>query len=350
MVLGSFPELSLKEARERRDDARKLLNKGVDPGEQAIQKRMHEIEAGTVAELIDEYISKWAKRHKKSWKEDERILKKEALPRWGNRKAAEITRRDVIRLLDRIVDRGSPISANRTFEIIRRMFRFAIEQDIMATTPCFAVRPPAKNRKRYRVLSDNEIRLFWANADKAEASRPVQLALKFQLVTAQRRMEVAAAEWAEMDAESGWWTIPAQRAKGGRPNRVPLSAMAIDILSELKELAGDSRYVFPSTAGDGPIKAGAVTRAVARNRDTFGIPHFVPHDLRRTAATGITSMGVPRLVLSKVLGHVDGGGATHIYDVYSYEKEKRQALDAWGRKLETIFRGGKTNVVTLIKQ
>jgi integrase len=64
----------------------------------------------------------------------------------------------------------------------------------------------------------------------------------------------------------------------------------------------------------------------------------------------MTSMGVPRLVLSKVLGHADGGGATHVYDQYSYEKEKRQALDAWGRKLETIFRGGKANVVTLIKQ
>ncbi len=207
MALGSFPELSLKEARERRDDARKLLHKGVDPGEQAIQKRMHEIEAGTVAELIDEYISKWAKRHKKSWKEDERILKKEALPRWGNRKAKEITRRDVIRLLDRIVDRGSPTSANLTFEIIRRMFRFAVEQDIIEVTPCYAVRPPSKNNKRDRVLSDNEIRLFWSNADKTDAGRSIQLALKLQLVTAQRRGEIAAAEWAEIDMESAWWTL-----------------------------------------------------------------------------------------------------------------------------------------------
>jgi len=144
MTLGVFPDVSLKEAREKRDDARKLLNRRTDPGEQAIQERNAELEAGTVQELVDEYIEKWAKVHKKSWKEDVRVLNKEVIPGWGKKKAKSITRRDVIKLLDKIVARGAPISANNTFGIIRRMFRFGIERDLLETTPCYGIRKPAK--------------------------------------------------------------------------------------------------------------------------------------------------------------------------------------------------------------
>ena len=141
-----------------------------------------------------EYLDKWAKPHKRTWQEDKRILEKDVIPAWGRRKAKNITRRDVIRLIDGIVDRGSPIVANRTLEIIRKMFNFAVEQDIIETSPCVGVRAPGKETQRDRILTESEIRNFWNvldrenKDDEPEGSKlrmalGTRLALKLQLLT-----------------------------------------------------------------------------------------------------------------------------------------------------------------------
>ena len=231
MTLGVFPDVQLKPARDKHGDAKKLLGKGIDPGEHAIQERKREYAAETVKDLVNEYIEKWAKVHKRSWKEDERVLNKEVIPQWGNKKAMTITRRDVISLLDQIVARGAPGSANQAFEIIRRMFRFGIERDLLDSTPCYGIRKPAKPQQRDRVLNQNEIKTFWENVDNIDATPAIKLALKLQLVTAQRRGEIAKAKWKEIDFETGWWTIPSINSKNTLSHRVPLSPLAIDILN-----------------------------------------------------------------------------------------------------------------------
>ena len=274
MTLGDFTDVSLKEARDKQSDARKLLSKDIDPGERAIQERKRAIEAETVKELVVEYLERWAKVHKKSWKEDERVLNKEVIPQWGNKKAISITRRDVIHLLDQIVARGAPGSANQAFEIIRRMFHFGIERDLLENTPCHGIRKPAKSRQRDRVLSPKEIKLFWENVVKIDATSAIILALKLQLVTAQRRGEIAKAQWKEIDLDIGWWTIPSINSKNTLSHRVFLSPLAVDILKELRELAGNSEYVLPSPIGDKSIDEKAITRAVGRNRNLFNIEHF----------------------------------------------------------------------------
>jgi integrase len=348
MTFGVYPDVSLKEAREKQNDAKKLLGKDIDPGEQAIQERQREFEAETGKELVNEYLEKWAKVNKKSWKEDERVLNKEVIPRWGNKKAKAITRRDVLSLLDTILARGAPGSANQTFEIIRRMFRFGIERDILETTPCYGVRKPAKSRQRDRVLSESEVKTFWENIDKMDATPGIILALKLQLVTAQRRGEIAKAKWSEIDFDSSWWTIPGINSKNELSHRVPLSKMAIEILRELKILSGDSEYILPSPVGDKPIDGHSITRAVARNRKFLSIDHFTPHDLRRTAASHMTSIGTSRLVVSKILNHAESG-VTAVYDRHSYDKEKREGLNSWARKLNRMLHEQTSNVVHLFK-
>jgi integrase len=298
-----------------------------------------------VQELVDEYIDKWAKIQKKSWKEDERVLNKEVIPGWGKKKAKAVTRRDVIKLLDKIVARGAPISANNTFCIIRRMFRFGIERDLLETTPCYGIRKPAKSHQRDRVLSEKEIKLLWENINSIEATPAIKLAVKLQLVTAQRRGEIAQAEWKHIDTEEGWWTIPSANSKNTLSHRVPLSSLAIDILKELYELGDDSDYLLPSPIGDKPIDPKAITRAIGRNRELLIIDHFTPHDLRRTAASHMTSIGISRLVVSKILNHAESG-VTAVYDRHSYDKEKMQALDLWERKLTAII-DDKNNVINL---
>ena len=344
MTLGDFTDVSLKEARDKQSDARKLLSKDIDPGERAIQERKRAIEAETVKELVVEYLERWAKVHKKSWKEDERVLNKEVIPQWGNKKAISITRRDVIHLLDQIVARGAPGSANQAFEIIRRMFHFGIERDLLENTPCHGIRKPAKSRQRDRVLSPKEIKLFWENVVKIDATSAIILALKLQLVTAQRRGEIAKAQWKEIDLDIGWWTIPSINSKNTLSHRVFLSPLAVDILKELRELAGNSEYVLPSPIGDKSIDEKAITRAVGRNRNLFNIEHFTPHDLRRTAASHMTSIGISRLVVSKILNHAESG-VTAVYDRHSYDKEKQDALILWNEKLRNIVHHESDNII-----
>jgi integrase len=359
MTLGSYPAMGLADARIKLAEARKLLERGIDPGDVEVQQRKAERVAETVEELAEAYLEKWARPRKRSAAEDERILRKDVIPAWRRRKAKDIARRDVIALLDAIVDRGSPIAANRTLAVIRRMFGWALSRDIVPASPCVAVKAPAKERRRDRVLSADEIAALWRAFDNPELamSLAIRLALKLQLVTAQRKGEIIGAERSEFDRDGRVWTIPAEKAKNGMPHRVPLSPLARALLDEIEVATGrrpdhgkegPSRWLFPSPRRDGPITGPAVDHAMRDNRGILGTGDATPHDLRRTAASHMTSIGISRLVVSKILNHAEPG-VTAVYDRHSYDIEKRAALVAWGARLEEIIgdRAERGNVVRL---
>jgi len=144
--------------------------------------------------------------------------------------------------------------------------------------------------------------------------------------------------WDEIDTGAAVWTIPAAKAKNRMAHRVPLSRQALDVLAEAKALNPDRATVFPSPLGDKPMVETAVGRALFRNLEHFGVPAFTPHDLRRTAASHMTGepLDIPRLVVSKILNHKDSG-VTAIYDRHGYDKQKREALEAWGRKVAGLL-------------
>jgi len=127
MTFGNYPEMSLADAKKKHRKAMTVLENGKDPGHEKIQNEFEARNAATVEALITEYLETHAKPNKRSWKEDERILNKDVKPSWGKRKAADITRRDLIQLLDKIKERGAPIVANRALACVRRMFNFAGE-------------------------------------------------------------------------------------------------------------------------------------------------------------------------------------------------------------------------------
>ncbi|MGH9163771.1 MAG: tyrosine-type recombinase/integrase [Vicinamibacteraceae bacterium] len=260
---------------------------------------------------------------------------------WGSRKVKDIQRRDVRELLDEIAERA-PIMANRTLALVRKVFNFAIEHDWVETNPCHMIKRPAPERQRERVLSDDKIRRVWKTLD---AEHPIIAALfRLRLLTAQRGGELLGATWSEMDLASAWWTIPAERSKNGLAHRVPLSPQALRILKALRKTTGDSPWVFPSTRKNGPHISHA-QKAIERIVERSGV-EFRGHDLRRTAASLMVGAGVPRLVVSKILNHVETG-VTAVYDRHSCDQEKRQALDFWGRRLEAII--GKKRDAKVLK-
>jgi integrase len=209
------------------------------------------------------------------------ILEKDVLPRFGRRKAKDITRRDIIAPLDDIVARGAPIQANRTLKIVRKLFNWALGRDLLDANPCYRIPKPSNEKRSDRVLTEEEMRVVWA---ALEGEAPLTAAaFKLRLLTAQRGAEVLAMRWDQISI--GWWTIPAEVAKNGLAHRVPLSRQALALLEEIRPLSDGSEWVFPAARGEGHRVA--IHKAHNRIRRRSGV-WFVPRDLRRTAATHMT--------------------------------------------------------------
>jgi integrase len=296
----------------------------------------------TFERVVREYLERYAKPRKRSWREDERILARDVLPRWRHRRARDVTPRDVRRLLDAVLARGAPIQANRTLAVVRRVFSWAAAPDRAlvppAHNPCRGLERPARERPRERVLDAGELRAVWRALEQEDVV--VAALFRLYLLTAQRDGELRTLAWADVDLAAGWWTIPGARSKNAHAHRVPLSSTAVAVLRELLERRREgSPWVFPTPRTSASGHRGRVYKAVHRLRRRSGVTDFTPHDLRRTAASHMTSIGVPRLVVSKLLNHTERG-VTAVYDRYGYDREKREAVEAWARRLGEIVRGG----------
>ena len=368
LTIGQYPRVSLTKARSVAGQSLDQIEQGIDPGTNKQTTKITNRNALTVSDLVEEYLDKWAKVQKKekSWKEDQRLLRKDIIPAIGRKKAKDIRRRDIVLLLDEIVDRGAEITANRVLAVTRKMFNFAVGRDIIDASPCVQIPAPAKENRRERNLSEDEIKIFWEKLDVAKMSQEIRFALKFLLITAQRKSEVITAEWDEIDFKTKWWTIPAKKAKNKRTHRVPLTPMAINILKDLKKITGNYQFVFASTfgatkrspnkkVGSSPILGSSVDHALrdnltddpkTRRTNIFKLNHFTPHDLRRTAASMMTKSGEQRLTVKKILNHTDQE-ITAIYDRYEYDKEKQKAMKVWDHKLQSIFTRKTAKIVSI---
>jgi integrase len=274
----------------------------------------------------------------------------------------------MVRLLDGIVDRGAPVLANRTHAIVKQLFEWAAAKELIPTSPMAGIeRPGGKEVPRDRVLTAEEIHQFWTKLDDAVMVEPTRLALKLLLVTGQRRGEITFAQWSHFDLErtrrdkgktvpDPLWTIPVEllktshaKRKKPEPHVVPLSPLAVQLLKKLKQLTGEGAYLLPARAtakSNAPYSEAVLSRATRENKDHFGIEDFTPHDLRRTAASHMTKLGVPRLHVEKVLNHATGDIA-EIYDRHDYLPEKKAALEKWATHLRVILAGKERKVVAL---
>jgi len=359
LTIGSYPQVSLKRARDEVVKALVKIEEGTDPGLERKIGKQTDRNAISVKDLAIEYIDKYAKPKKKSWKKDQEMLNRDVIPIIGTQKAKDIRKRDIVSLLDRIIERRTAEQpcgsmANRVRALLIMMFKFAVQRDILDASPCVYLAVPHKEEPRERDLAEKEIKTLWKGLDKTGMVDSVKLALKFILVTGQRPGEVASAEWSEVDIKKKCWELPSGKTKNGRLHIVPLSTLALELLKEAKKNSGDSRWLFPSPfrkLEENRIAAGSLPHAVQSNLTKLGIDHFTPHDLRRTAATQMPAAGFNRrLIVSKILNHSEKGVTGKVYDKYSYLEEKRQALEAWSRKLESIITGEKAaKIVELVR-
>jgi integrase len=162
----------------------------------------------------------------------------------------------------------------------------------------------------------------------------VKAAYRLALLTAARRSELLDMPWTELDLDSGWWVLPADRTKAGKTHRIPLGPTALNLLRAL-QVDRDSPFVFSGRYGRPVVNPQKWNERLRKNAQ---LENFRLHDLRRTTASKLTEIGVPRLVVSKLLNHAEGG-ITAIYDRHSYDQEKREALIKWDRHLQRLLTG-----------
>lgn len=352
LTLGGYPAVSLVKARKAATTALgHVATAGTDPAAAKQAARLGE----TVGDLAQDYLARHAKRHKRSWREDERMLDAEVLPAWKTRKVKDLTRRDVRDLVEAIAERGAPIMANRYLALVRKMLNFAIQRDWIEANVASLIAKPGAERSRDRVLTDDEIQLVWAACG---AERPAICTLmRLRLLTAQRGGELARLRWT--DIEGNWLTLPTTATKNKLAHRVFLAPAAQRILNTLPRIEGCD-YVFPGPSGTRPVgdvkKAGRriAARVLATLRETDATAEafdFRGHDLRRTAATKMADAGISQADIAKVLNHAEGGPrATMVYNRYAYDREKRIALETWARTLAAILERKDTaaNVVPFV--
>ena len=357
--LGRYPEVPVVKARKEANKALLKVSEGTDPVQEKkaaeAKVRRERLEARTFSQLAQRYMEEYAKPYKKSWEEDEWIINKFLRPEFGTLNVKEITRTHVRSFLRTMAARAR-VQANRTQACLRKIFNWAIEEEIvdLEDNPASRIkRPGGKETPKERALTDDEIKAVWQGLE--EETSQVKDVLRLILLTGQRPGEVMGARWDEFDINEELWTIPGARTKNGLLNVVPVSSQVRRILDKHKEALelkrqkrtkrGDpgieSAFVFPNRLlakqSDAPVTH--VRKATGRLWRRLKIEEFSAHDLRRTFITGLKKMQVPGHVVDRITNHKAVGITDRVYNQYDYLKEKREALDAWGAKVARIVSG-----------
>jgi integrase len=363
-TIGRFPAFDLARAR---IEARAVLE-DVQRGKAPKQAHADAAAAAprTFAWLGEQFVERYAKGRKRTWREDERNLRGEFAD-WAARTASEISKGDILELLEKKA-KSAPIRARRLFALVRKLFSWAVEVDLLAESPAASIKTrnlPGKERSRDRVLRDDELLALQRALERLEW--PWAPIITLALLTGQRRGECAGVRWQDLDLDARVWTLPSERTKAGRVHDVPLTEELVQLIEKLPRFER-SAFVFPAagsnyTAASGFSKAKArldrlMVAELAKMSAMDGKPHAFAdwrvHDLRRTCATVLQRLNVQPHVVSALLNHSPGqtiSTVTQVYARHRYSDERRAALEAWGNYLAALReKKNRNNVVPITRR
>lgn len=326
--LGTYPAMGLAKARKA---AVALLEAIARDGSAEAAERTF----GAVAKAWVEKKRADRKRNK-SIDLQERRLELHVLPKWKDRKVAEIKRADV---RDLIYGIEGDVLPNRVLTTVRTVFRFALSRDWIEFSPAEGIEKPKDENARDRFLDMGEVKRLWQASQLL--GYPYGPLVRLLLLTGQRRTEVASMKWSDLDLEASRWILKAGDTKSDRTHLVPLPPPVLDELDKVPRL-GD--FVF-STDGETHVQGYAKAKSrldafIAANSHNLGnFESWTFHDLRRTVATHMVRLGVSMEIVARVLGHAKAGVTAKVYALHEYEPEKRSALDRWAAEVQRVVAG-----------
>ena len=360
-VIGSYPAVALVDARKQTPVALTAINAGDTPEDAARERQRlaarnrKDTFAGVAEDFIKLHVNAKGEDRLRRAKEYEALVRRELIDRWGKRPVTSIDRRDVMEMLDDIKSR-STYAAHHTFAAARKLFNWAIDRDTygLEQNPCSLIRAKkaiGKTKKRSRVLTDDELRLVWEatklqgneNASAAQRNYPFGSLIQNLLLTGQRLREIANARWDEIDLDAATLTVSGDRMKSKRDHVVPLTPRAVALLTAAPRFK-EGAFVFTTTMGKRPVSGfskvkdrldATIASLVAKTKQKRAIPSFTLHDLRRTVRTRLSTLGVTPFIAELVIAHTQGG-VHEVYDLHTYDGEKRDALQRWEKLLLSI--------------
>lgn len=338
---GPYPEVTLKAAREKRDQARSDAANGIDPCHkkkaQKIARHLgHENNfEGIAIEWHIKFSDKWTEEHGKRLLER---LKKDIFPWIGKRPIAEITAQELLSVIRRIEKRGAIESAHRALQNCGQVFRYAIatgrcEHNIVPDLS--GALQPVKPQHHASITEPKAIGALLRAINSYEGHFVTQCALRFAPLVFVRPGELRHAEWSEIDFESKEWRIPAEKMKMREKHIVPLSQQSIDVLQELKPLTGDGKYVFPSIRSSSrPMSNNTVLGALRRLGYTSD--EMTGHGFRSMACTLLNEQGWNRDAIERQLAHAERNSIRAAYNYAEHLPERRKMMQAWADYLKEL--------------
>ena len=340
ITLGRWREqITLAEARQKLDEAKKLIAQGVSPSKDKKRAKAVARSCGTVAEWLNRFLE-WKEYAPSTLAGRRYIADRFVLPRFGSQKLFEVTFQDIRDYVDEIAESGAPSSAVFVRDLLCYVYDFAIARDSsIVDNPARRIKSATVYRQRVkdRALSEIEIANFFAMLKEILAVPQNKLGAKLLLLTMCRKSELAYAKWDEVDFEKRTWTIPKDRMKMGRPHIVYLSRQALEIFQSLKILSNGSDFIFPPMKGEklsNTLFNRIINRCVEKAKEKkLLLNPFGPHDLRRTASTLLHEAGFNSDVIEKCLAH-EQGGVRAVYNKAEYAEQRRELLQTWADMID----------------
>jgi len=335
--LGTYPEVSLQEARDGRESARKLLRSGRDPS--AERKLVKEKTIAETENRFEAIAKEWLSKRAKIWtpRYSERVLKRldrDIFPDLGERPIAQILPKELLASLRKIESRGAVHSAHRIQQVVGQIFRYAVatgraERDI--TADLRGALQPTKSTNFSR-LSANELPEFLSKLNVYDGDTQTRIAVKLLLLTFVRTTELRGALWKEFNFDKAEWRIPAERMKMRAEHVVPLSRQALGLLAAQRNISGNSEHVFPNSRSlNGYISENTMLYAIYRmgyhNRTTA-------HGFRGTASTILHEQGFKTEVIERQLAHKDKNAVRSSYNHAAYLPDRRELMQWWSDFIE----------------
>jgi integrase len=341
VVVGRYPDMSLKAARQKRDELAAKVARGESPANEKKWAKAGLSTEPTVREFAERYYAEQVVKNWKNPRHVRRYFDAHIIPAFGMMRLKEVNALDVQALVYRKRDHGHVAAAMELRNVIKRLFDYGVECHLVTVNPAAAVarRYIGKARRRSRVLTAHEIRLYLRTIYQSNIRRQFKLALHILLLTLKRKSELLLARWENVDFDKGEWFIPAADMKGAKSTIVYLSTQVADMFRELRALAGDSELVLPGRSSAArPFAKSALNKALEGL--TFAMDPLTIHDLRRTGASLLSEHGWSKDWIEKALSH-EKEGIRAVYIIAEYAEQRKKMLQWWADHVDGIMNESK---------